>query len=88
MWSSAEWDNYRMALHEGVTVALLLLFFITTVENIYSPNNDINRTLGYHVKAAILFNYFILFFRAVSGLKSAKYLCRMHKKIFKSSYCV
>ena len=59
-----------------------------TTECVSEIHDDINRTLGYQVKICHFVHLFILFFRAVSGFKSAKYLCRMHNKIFKSSYCV
>ena len=35
-------------------------------------------TLGFRVKLCHFVQLFILFFRAVSGSKSAKYLCRIH----------
>ena len=46
--------------------------------------DDISRTPGY----AILFNYLFYFSGLYLGLKCAKYLCKMHNKMFKSSYSV
>ena len=50
--------------------------------------DDINHTPGYQVKIRNFVQLFILFFGTVFWFINAKYLCRMHNKMFKSSYSV
>ena len=64
--------------------------FVKCIQRMKASYDDINRTPGYQVKIRHFVQLFILFFGGglYLGLKSAKYLCRMHNKMFKSSYTV
>ena len=67
----------------GTTMIHLLLYTCRLTYILY-------RTIKWHKLYLLFCSIVILFFQGCirSSLKSAKYLCRMHNKIFKSSYCV
>ena len=85
VWKVAEENAYIGEIKQLVLTTTTKVFIGTILASILSEEyDDINRTPGYQVKIHHFVQLFIVFFRAVSRLKSAKYICRMHNKCSKA----